>query len=319
MLSLYALMAGFVLDLIIGDPIGWPHIVLGYGKLIALLERALRRAFPKTKTGELIAGGVLVVILCAVGYLAGAAALRLAGLVSPWLRFAVETVLIWQCLSVRSLKTASLKVYDALSRDIGAARAAVGEIVGRDTDALDEAGVVRAAVETVAENTCDGAVAPLLYLAIGGAPLGMLYKAASTMDSMIGYKNERYLYFGRVAARLDDVLNFIPARLGGLIMVAAAYLTGLDGKGAWRVFKRDRKKHKSPNSAHTESACAGALGITLGGASYYGGVLVEKPAIGDGTRPARPDDILRSNRLLVATSLLFWLACILVKGAIVWL
>ena len=231
MLSLYALCAGFVLDLIVGDPIGWPHIVLGYGKLIAFSERALRRAFPKTKTGELLAGGALVIIMCAVGYLAGAGILRLAALLSPWLRFAVETILVWQCLSARSLKTASLKVHSALSRDITLARAAVGEIVGRDTDALDESGVVRATVETVAENTCDGVVAPLLFLAVGGAPLGMLYKAASTMDSMVGYKNERYLYFGRVAARLDDVLNFIPARLGGLFMIAAACLTGLDGKG----------------------------------------------------------------------------------------
>jgi adenosylcobinamide-phosphate synthase len=319
MLSLYALFAGFVLDLIVGDPIGWPHIVLGYGKLIAFSERALRRAFPKTKTGELLAGGALVIIMCAVGYLAGAGVLRLAALLSPWLRFAVETILVWQCLSARSLKTASLKVHSALSRDITLARAAVGEIVGRDTDALDESGVVRATVETVAENTCDGVVAPLLFLAVGGAPLGMLYKAASTMDSMVGYKNERYLYFGRVAARLDDVLNFIPARLGGLFMIAAACLTGLDGKGAWRVFRRDRLNHKSPNSAHTESACAGALGITLGGASVYGGVLVEKPTIGDGKRPAERDDILKSNRLLMATALLFWAACLLVKGAIVWL
>jgi adenosylcobinamide-phosphate synthase len=319
MLSLYALFAGFVLDLIVGDPIGWPHIVLGYGKLIAFSERALRRAFPKTKTGELLAGGALVIIMCAVGYLAGAGILRLAALLSPWLRFAVETILVWQCLSARSLKTASLKVHSALSRDITLARAAVGEIVGRDTDALDESGVVRATVETVAENTCDGVVAPLLFLAVGGAPLGMLYKAASTMDSMVGYKNERYLYFGRVAARLDDVLNFIPARLGGLFMIAAACLTGLDGKGAWRVFRRDRLNHKSPNSAHTESACAGALGITLGGASVYGGVLVEKPTIGDGKRPAERDDILKSNRLLRATALLFWAACLLVKGAIVWL
>jgi adenosylcobinamide-phosphate synthase len=319
MLSLYALCAGFVLDLILGDPIGWPHIVIGYGKLIALLERALRRVFPKTSTGELVAGGLVVVILCGVGYLAGAALLQLASLVGPWLRFIVETVLVWQCLSVRSLKTASMKVYSALSQDIGAARAAVGEIVGRDTDCLDQSGIVRATVETVAENTCDGVIAPLLYLAIGGAPLGMLYKSASTMDSMLGYKNERYLYFGRIAARLDDVLNFIPARLGGLFMVIAAYISGLDGPGAWRVFRRDRLNHKSPNSAHTESACAGAIGITLGGSGIYGGVLVEKPTIGDGARLAEPKDILLSNRLLTVTSLLFWAACLLVKGAIVWL
>lgn len=317
--SFFALCAGIGLDLILGDPIGWPHIVLGYGKLIAFLERAFRRLFPKTPKGELLAGGLLVILVCAAGYIAGALALYLAGLAGAWLRFLVETALVWQCLSIKSLKAASLKVYRALGQNLEAARAAVGEIVGRDTDQLDEAGVVRAAVETVAENTCDGAVSPLLYLALGGAPLGMLYKAASTMDSMLGYRNARYLYFGRAAARLDDALNFIPARLAGLFMVASAFLSGLDGRNSFRIFLRDRRNHKSPNSAHTEAACAGALGITLGGPNYYGGVLVEKPAIGDGDRRAEPKDILLTNRLLYATSLLFGAVCLIIKGAILWL
>ena len=173
-------------------------------------------------------------------------------------------------------------------------------IVGRDTEALDEAGVARAAVETVAENASDGVVAPLLYLALGGGALGIFYKAVNTMDSMVGYKNNRYLYFGRCAARLDDVMNFVPARLAGVLLCLAAPLAGLDGRGAWRIFCRDRRKHKSPNSAHTEAAAAGALGVRLAGPSVYFGQLVEKPFIGDDSRTIGAGDIRRVNRLMLA-------------------
>ena len=177
-------------------------------------------------------------------------------------------------------------------------------IVGRDTDRLDETGVAKAAVETVAENTSDGVIAPLLFLVLGGAPLGMLYKAANTMDSMVGYKNNQYLYYGRAAARLDDVLNWIPARLAGVLMCLGAVLCGYDGRGAWRIFLRDRKQHKSPNSAHTEAACAGALGVQLAGSNYYFGKLVEKPTIGDDLRAVEAFDIVRAGRLLYATAFL---------------
>ena len=168
-------------------------------------------------------------------------------------------------------------------------------IVGRDTDRLDEAGVAKAAVETVAENASDGVIAPLLFLAVGGAPLGMFYKAANTMDSMVGYKNDKYLYFGRAAARLDDVLNLIPRRVAGVLMCLGAAASGYDGRNAWRIFRRDRKNHKSPNSAHTEAACAGALQLQLAGPSCYFGTLVDKPTIGDDQRPIEALDILRAR------------------------
>ena len=196
-----------------------------------------------------------------------------------------------------------MAVYPCLvSGDLPAARTAVSRIVGRDTQSLDEAGVAKAAVETVAENASDGVIAPLIFLAIGGAPLGMFYKAANTMDSMVGYKNDKYLYFGRAAARWDDILNFLPARLSGVLMCLGAVAAGYDGKNAWRIFRRDRKNHKSPNSAHTEAACAGALQLRLAGPSWYFGRLVDKPYIGDDQRPIEPLDILRSGRILYATA-----------------
>jgi adenosylcobinamide-phosphate synthase len=318
MLSLIALAAGFILDLILGDPIGWPHIVLGYGRLIPFFERVLRKLFPKTTRGEFTGGVFLVVFLGVVSLGAGVGILVLCQLVSVWLRVAVESILVWQCLSLKSLRVASLTVYKPLKEnDLPSARKAVAEIVGRDTANLDAAGVTRAAVETGAENTSDGVIAPLLFLAVGGAPLGLLYKALNTMDSMVGYKNDRYLYFGCAAAKTDDAANLIPARLAGAFMSLAAALAGFDGKNAWRIFRRDRLNHKSPNSAHTEAACAGALHLRLGGDNYYFGRLVKKPAIGDDDRPIETEDIKRANRLLFTTALIFILVCIIVRGAIV--
>ena len=222
---------------------------------------------------------------------------------SPWLALAVESLLSYQLLATKSLAAESRKVYDALKTgDLDKARYAVSMIVGRDTASLDEAGVARAAVETVAENASDGVIAPLIFLAIGGAPLGMFYKAANTMDSMVGYKNDQYLYFGRAAAKFDDILNLIPARVAGVLMCLGGAAAGYDGKNAWRIFIRDRKNHKSPNSAHTEAACAGALQLRLAGPNYYFGKLVDKPYIGDDQRPIEPLDILRSGRILYATA-----------------
>lgn len=320
MFSLVALAVGFILDLVIGDPIGWPHLILGYGRLISFLERILRGVFPKTERGEFTAGVFLVVIMCAVSLGGGVGILVLCHTVHPYLRAAAESLMVWQCLSLRSLRVAALTVYKPLTENnLPAARLAVAEIVGRDTANLDERSVARAAVETVAENTSDGIIAPLLFMAIGGGAAGLLYKAVNTMDSMVGYKNEKYLFFGRAAAKLDDAVNFIPARLAGVFMALAAFFAGLDGKNAWRIFKRDRLNHKSPNSAHTEAACAGALHVRLGGDSYYFGRLVRKPTIGDDGRLIEPEDIKRANRLLYATAFLFVFLCIIVRGLIVWL
>lgn len=216
-----------------------------------------------------------------------------------------EAVMTWQILATKCLRVESMRVYDALRTDgVDAGRRAVSMIVGRDTSVLDVAGVTRAAVETIAENTSDGVIAPMLYTAIGGPVLGFVYKAVNTMDSMLGYKNDKYMYFGRFAARLDDVVNFIPARISAYLMIAAAFIGGrqFDGKNAYRIFKRDRFNHASPNSAQTESVCAGALRVQLAGDAVYFGKLVKKKYIGDGLREIEYEDIKRANRLMYITA-----------------
>lgn len=300
--NLAALLLGFCLDLLLGDPHWAPHPVRAIGSLIAVLERLLRRLLPKTRRGER-AGGVLLVLLVG-GLSAGAAAgiFWLCAQVGFWLSFAAKVLLCYQLLAAKSLRDESMKVYYALKvGDLEGARHFVSMIVGRDTERLDEAGVAKAAVETVAENCSDGVVAPLLFMALGGPVAGVFYKAVNTMDSMVGYKNDRYLWFGRAAARLDDFLNLVPARLAGGLMCLGAGLVRYDARNALRIFRRDRKNHKSPNSAHTEAATAGALHIQLAGSAYYFGALVEKPAIGDADRPVEFLDILRANRLMYAT------------------
>ena len=210
-----------------------------------------------------------------------------------------------QILATKSLKTESMKVYDALKTgDLEKARYAVSMIVGRDTQRLDEAGVARAAVETVAENTSDGIIAPMLFLAIGGAPLGFFYKAVNTMDSMLGYVEMPYKNVGLVPAKMDDLFNYIPARISALLMLAAGTLLGLDGKNGWKIFKRDRYNHASPNSAQTESVCAGLLGLRLAGDAWYHGVLHKKKFIGDPLREIEPEDIPKACRLLYGTAVL---------------
>ncbi len=244
-----------------------------------------------------------------------------AGLVHPICRFALETLFCYQIPATRSLRVESMRVYGPLVQgDLPRARYWVSRIVGRDTQNLDAEHVAKAAVETVAENTSDGIVAPLFYLAIGGAPLGFFYKAVNTMDSMIGYKNDTYLYFGRVAAKLDDVVNFIPAILSAWLMIAASYCLGLDGKNARRIYRRDRKNHSSPNSARTESVCAGALGVQLAGDAYYFGKLVHKPTIGDPGRPVTAQDIPLACRLMTLTSLLSVILFLAVRlvGVLLW-
>ena len=301
-----AIMLGFLLDLALGDPHWLPHPVRLIGWLIARLEQLLRAVLPKTPRGELLGGILLTLVVVGLSggvswYMLHLAAVYLGRLPA----YLLEVVMCYQLIAVKSLKTESMKVYRELQKgDLASARIAVSMIVGRDTGKLSPAEVAKAAVETVAENTSDGVAAPLFYLLIGGAPLGFCYKAVNTLDSMIGYRNERYLSFGKFAAKLDDAANFIPSRLCALLMIAAAFFTGLDGPGAYRIWKRDRKNHKSPNSAQTEAACAGALGVQLAGNACYGGVLSEKPTIGDARRMLIPNDIKLANRLMVITSLL---------------
>lgn len=308
--STLALGAGFVLDLLLGDPQGWPHLVRGMGALISALEKALYPMKNKRLGGTLL---VLLVLLVCTGLPAGL--LCLAWRLSPWAYTALEALVCWQLLAVKSLRVESRRVYLALADgSLDRARTAVSMIVGRDTQRLDEAGVARAAVETVAENTSDGVAAPLFFLMLGGAVLGCFYKAVNTMDSMIGYRNDRYLDFGRTAARLDDILNYLPSRLCALAMIGASALCGFDPKGAWRIWRRDRRNHASPNSAQTESVMAGALGIRLAGDAWYFGKLHRKPYIGDDLRPIEPEDILRAHKLLYTTAALLMLAALIVRG-----
>ena len=316
--SLYALLIGFGIDLLMGDPHSIPHPVVGIGKLISFLEKGLRRMFPKTDGGEIAAGGVLWVLVAVICTALPAGILYLCHRISPWLRLTVESIMCWQILATKALKDESMKVYTALeSGDLEKSRHAVSMIVGRDTARLDDAGVTRAAVETVAENTSDGVVAPMLFLALGGAPLGFFYKAVNTMDSMLGYVEPPYKNIGLVPAKMDDAANFLPARLSALLMLAAGFLLGLDGKNGWRIFRRDRRNHASPNSAQTESVCAGLLGVRLAGDACYHGVLHKKKYIGDDTRDITHRDILLACRLLYLTAFLTLLLCTLVKGTII--
>lgn len=315
--SCFALLLGFVLDLLLGDPRWLYHPVCVIGNLIAFLEKRIRSIFPKSEKGEL-AGGVLeTVLVCLFSFLIPLGIMKILYQKLPVIGFLLETFWCYQLFAAKSLKTESMKVYDRLKNGtIEEARYAVSMIVGRDTKSLSETGVTKAAVETIAESTSDGILAPMFYMAIGGVPLMFFYKAVNTMDSMLGYKNEKYLYFGRCAAKLDDAANWIPARIAGILMVLAAFFCGLDGKGAWRIFWRDRKNHASPNSAHTESAMAGALGVQLAGDAWYFGTLYKKPFIGDPVRAIECEDIRRANQLMYATAiaglLLYLFICIVI-------
>ena len=314
MIWAWAAALGFLLDWVLGDPQFLYHPVRLIGWLIGRLEAVLRKICKKTEKGLLLGGLFLVAAVCGITGGAVWALLALCREVSAWLYLAVSAVLCYQLLAARSLQTESMKVYQELKKgDLPGARRAVSMIVGRDTERLSEAGVTKAAVATVAENTSDGVIAPLFYLALGGAVLGWVYKAVNTMDSMLGYKNEKYMYFGRAAARLDDVANFIPSRLAAWAMIAASRLCGLDAAGAYRLWKRDRFCHASPNSAQTESVCAGALGVALAGDAVYFGKTVKKSFIGDARRRVEAEDIVRANRLLYVSAGIIWLAGLLLR------
>lgn len=309
-----ALALGFLLDLLLGDPYSLPHPVRWIGALIQKLEGAWNKwEQPDTKEKQLFWGGMLAVVCPTLVCLVTMLVLSVFYQISFWLGVLAEAVMTYRLLAVKCLKAESMKVYEELKRgETKNARRAVANIVGRDVNALDEAGIVRAAVETVAENTSDGVVAPLLYTALGGPVLGFFYKTVNTMDSMVGYKNERFLYFGRCAARLDDVVNFVPSRLSAGLMIISCFLfpqKEMSGREAWRIYRRDKKKHASPNAGQTESVCAGALGIRLGGDAVYFGRREEKPFLGDDLRPVEYEDIRRANRLLYQTA---WLCLALV-------
>lgn len=318
--SMVALILGFALDLCFGDPHWMPHPICFIGNMISRGEKILRRVFPKTQKGELLGGVVLTI--CIMGISTGIPCLILwaAGQIHILLQIALEAIMCYQVLSVKALKTESMKVYKQLVReDLPGARNMVAMIVGRDVEGLSQEQITKATVETVAENTSDGTVAPLLFLAIGGAPLGFLYKSINTMDSMIGYKNDKYINFGKFAAKLDDVANYIPARVSAYLMILASYFLKLNYKNAYKIFKRDRYNHASPNSAQTESVCAGALQIQLAGDAYYFGKLYSKKTIGEPLRPIAYDDIYQANRLLYGTAYITIILCLTGMGVAGWL
>ena len=305
MLHLAAIIAGFILDLIFGDPHWLPHPICLIGNLIGFIERNLRPRLEPNKGALLLGGALMVIIVLVISFVVPMAILLAAGMVSPWLAFALETLMCYQIFATKCLRDESMKVYTALhNNDLADARVKLSWIVGRDTQNLDEEEITKGAVETVAENTADGIIAPMFYMFLGGVPLAFLYKGINTMDSMVGYKNDKFLYFGRCAAKLDDLANLLPARITGLVMIGAALVLGLDGKNAWKIFWRDRYNHLSPNSAMTESVTAGALNIQLGGDHFYFGKLVHKDTIGDDIRPVCPEDIVKTNRLLYMTAVL---------------
>lgn len=310
-----AFVCGFVLDLVFGDPHALPHPIRLIGTLIAGLEKKLLKLQMRDEKKEFYKGILLVVLVLFSTGAVAALVLVVAYWLHPVAGIVIESVMTYQILATKCLKDESMKVYQSLNEQgLEAGRVVVSMIVGRDTNVLDETGVVKAAVETVAENTSDGVIAPMLYTALGGPVLGFVYKAVNTMDSMVGYKNDKYLYFGRAAAKLDDVVNFIPARISAYLMIAAAYIGGkaFDGKQAYRIYKRDRRNHASPNSAQTESVCAGALGIQLAGDASYFGKVVKKPYIGDAHRAVEREDIVRVNRLMYVTAVISEVLCLVI-------
>lgn len=325
-MTILACIIGFLLDCIFGDPAWMYHPIRVIGNLISVLEKGLRKLLcsrihaseqEKKNRREVLAGGILWILTVSLSFLVPAVLLFAAGKVHPAVRFLLETFWCYQIFAARCLVGESRKVYQKLKEDdLPGARRAVSMIVGRDTENLTAEGVTKAAVETVAENTSDGVTAPLLFLLIGGAPLGFLYKAVNTMDSMLGYKNEKYLYFGRIPAKMDDVFNYIPARLTAWFMIVAAFLTEMDGKNAWKIYLRDKRKHASPNSAQSEAVCAGALDVQLAGDAVYFGKIYKKDYIGDAIRKIEPEDILRAGKLMYMTTILM---IVVFGGLLLWI
>jgi adenosylcobinamide-phosphate synthase len=305
------LLAILLLDLGLGDPRGWPHPIVWIGRLVIRLEAPLRESVKHPRT----AGIVLVLLVLAVCACSAWGVLQLTAAAAGWLAGLVTLWIGWNCLALRSLHRESALVVEALQRgDLNEARQCLSLIVGRETAQLDEQAVLKACLETVAENASDGVIAPLFYLVLGGPIAALLYKASNTMDSMIGYRNDRYRQFGWAAARLDDLLNYLPARLTGLLLVTAAFPLGLNGWAAWRIMLRDAGKHASPNAGWPEAACAGALGVQLGGPADYFGERIEKATLGDADQKLSVDHYRRMIRLLYGSSFLAAALGILLLG-----
>lgn len=305
-----------MLDLIIGDPQGYFHPIKLIGNLISFIENKLRIKC-ENKSQERTAGALLWFFVVLTSFIVPFAIIYTALKINYVLALIIESIMCYYILATKSLKDESMKVYTSLkNNNLQEARKNLSYIVGRDVEKLNESAIAKAAVETVAENTADGVIAPMLFIMLGGAPLGFMYKAINTLDSMVGYKNEKYINMGKFSAIADDVANFIPSRLSAFIMIAASFILNMNYKNAIKIFKRDRYNHKSPNSAQTEAVCAGALNIMLGGDNYYGGTLISKPTIGDNIREVESEDIVKANTLMYTTSLLCLISGVLIMLAL---
>jgi adenosylcobinamide-phosphate synthase len=313
MTAIMPIIIGFVIDSFIGDPYNLPHPIRLIGRLISKLEKFIRRRFRNLHAGGVFLALTVIFISAVVPFFILYFYYRLNIIFG----ILIEGIFCYYLIAPKCLRNESMKVYSAIKiKDTEKARKAVSMIVGRDTQCLDESGIIKAAVETVAENTSDGVTAPIMYMSLGGAVFGFIYKAVNTMDSMIGYKNDKYINLGRFAAKLDDAFNFIPSRLTAAVMILSAYILGMNGKNAFRIWKRDRRKHASPNSAQTEAVCAGALEIRLAGDAYYFGKLHKKEYIGDDIRPIENEDIRRANRLMYCTSIIVLIVSVSIRGII---
>ena len=302
-MNLLSIYTGYALDLIIGDPYSFPHPVRYIGKLISIVEKQIRKITSSDK-GLKIAGFFLWFIVVVTTFAITTLILQLFKF-NKVIYFIVNTILIYTTLATKCLKDESVKIYKVLKTgDLDKSRIQLSYIVGRDTTNLNEKEIVRATVETVAENTVDGIIAPLFYGFIGGAPLAMAYKAVNTLDSTVGYKNDKYYYLGFASAKIDDIANYIPARLGVILLSLGSLFAGFNFKDALKIGIRDRKNHKSPNCAFSEGAVAGALGIQLGGTNVYFGKEVYKPTIGDKTREIEIEDIVRTNKIMYSSSII---------------
>lgn len=301
---MYSLVIGYFLDLIIGDPQGHFHPIRLIGNLIIFVEKKLRKMC-NSERDERKAGAILWFIIILTSFIVPFVILYVAAKINIFFATIIESIMCYYILATKSLKDESMKVYYSLKKnDVEEAKKYLSYIVGRDVKNLNESSIAKAAVETVAENTSDGVIAPMLFIMVGGAPLGFMYKAINTLDSMVGYKNDKYINLGRFSAIADDVANYLPARISAFIMIAASFLLKMDYKNAYKIYKRDKYNHNSPNSAHTESVCAGALNIMLGGDNYYGGKLVHKKTIGDNNKEVEVEDINNANKLMYTTSFL---------------
>ena len=311
-----SIIIGFIIDFFVGDPHAVPHPVVAIGKLISFLDKKLRLGNDDKR--DILRGVWTVLIVIAVSTAVPAFILFIMWKIHPAIYLVISSIMCAQILAARELVRECSAVEKALEEgDIEAARKAVSYVVGRDTDALDKEGICRAAVETIAENGSDGVIAPLFWMFLFGAPGGFFYKAVNTMDSMLGYKNEKYLYFGRAAAKTDDVVNFIPSRISAFLMIASCPLCHLDGKNALKIFGRDRFKHTSPNAAQTESVFAGALNVRLNGPAVYGRILHDKEYLGDDVRPIESSDIKRAGQLMYTASTLMLIAGILLRTGVI--